>query len=201
MTRILEIGPGTVDGNSTVFPEALTVDSVARPEGGPQYNVNCFVAEWGQVQLPFGNNTFDLVFASHVLEHVPWYRVPSALEEVHRILKPGGEFEVYVPDFDYILECYVNGYTDDKWRVFNPTGDLMTWVNGRIFSYGQDATELKSNHRPIAQTHHKSVFNDAYLTSLLRGAGFNYVAELKARRNGKKHSIREVKLLAKKKKD
>lgn len=38
--------------------------------------------------LPFGDKTYDFVFASHVLEHIKEDR--TALAEIRRILRPGG---------------------------------------------------------------------------------------------------------------
>ncbi len=38
---------------------------------------------------------FDRVVAVHVLEHLP--NLPATLKEVHRVLKPGGEFCVVIP--------------------------------------------------------------------------------------------------------
>jgi predicted SAM-dependent methyltransferase len=45
--------------------------------------------------LPFGNETLDYVYASHVLEHIT--NVTRLIWEVHRVLKTGGIFEIYVP--------------------------------------------------------------------------------------------------------
>lgn len=188
MKCILEIGPGTMDAKSIVFPGADTVDAVV---GKPTAK-----SVWGQEPLSLRTESYDLVFASHVLEHVPWYRVDAALREVLRVLKPGGEFEVYVPDFAHIVRCYLDKRCGDTWRVFNPEGDWMTWVNGRIFTYGADAVELLSDVRPIPQTHHKTVFDAAYLEACLRKAGFSSVHMLRTRRNGKKHSIPEVGAIA-----
>lgn len=180
---VLEIGPGTIDGHSKVFPGAETIDLINRTHSK--------TATWGLTKLPHENKKFDLVYASHVLEHVQWYRIDAALAEVLRILKPGGEFEVYVPDFGYIVECYHQERCGDNWRVFNPDSDFMTWVNGRIFTYGEDATELLSAERPIKQTHHKTVFDQDYLIRKLMLAGFDVVMQ-KQRRNGRSHSIPEV---------
>ena len=47
------------------------------------------------LQLPFADNTFDKVICSEVLEHIPDFR--GALEEVERVLKPGGLFCASVP--------------------------------------------------------------------------------------------------------
>ena len=46
-------------------------------------------------ELPFSDNTFDLVICSEVLEHLHEY--VDALEEISRVLKPGGKFLASVP--------------------------------------------------------------------------------------------------------
>jgi len=38
--------------------------------------------------LPFDDNTFDVILCNHVLEHIPDDR--KAMEELYRVLKPGG---------------------------------------------------------------------------------------------------------------
>lgn len=45
--------------------------------------------------LPFNNHTYDFVFASHVLEHVPDDK--KAISEIRRILKPNGMAILPVP--------------------------------------------------------------------------------------------------------
>jgi SAM-dependent methyltransferase len=45
--------------------------------------------------LPFADSTYDIVYASHVLEHVP--DDGRALAEIHRILAPGGIAILPVP--------------------------------------------------------------------------------------------------------
>ena len=43
-------------------------------------------------QLPFGDGSFDLVYSWGVLHHTP--RLPAAIAEVRRVLRPGGEARV-----------------------------------------------------------------------------------------------------------
>jgi len=47
--------------------------------------------------LPIPNSSFDLVFANQVLEHVR--DLTPLLMDIHRILKPGGQFVAHVPYF------------------------------------------------------------------------------------------------------
>lgn len=45
--------------------------------------------------LPFNNNTFDVVLCNHVLEHIP--DDTTAMQELYRILKPGGWGILQIP--------------------------------------------------------------------------------------------------------
>jgi SAM-dependent methyltransferase len=50
-----------------------------------------------QTPLPFEDGEFELVRASHILEHV--HNLMPLMQEVRRILTPGGIFDVAVPMF------------------------------------------------------------------------------------------------------
>jgi SAM-dependent methyltransferase len=64
------------------------------------------------LDLPFGDNEFDVVFCNHVLEHVP--NDAQAMAELYRVMKPGGWGICQVP-LDYALEVtYENSSITDK---------------------------------------------------------------------------------------
>jgi len=46
---------------------------------------------------PFRDNTFDLIEAEHILEHLD--KPFQVMKELHRILKPGGKLLIKVPHF------------------------------------------------------------------------------------------------------
>ena len=53
------------------------------------------VWDLSKTPLPFDDNSFDLIIANHVLEHVPgWF---ECLQDLARIVKVGGTIEVWIP--------------------------------------------------------------------------------------------------------
>lgn len=56
------------------------------------------------VGLPYADDMFDIVVASHVLEHVMHPEI--GIRELHRVLKPGGLFVVGVPIYDPVLRIF-----------------------------------------------------------------------------------------------
>ena len=53
-----------------------------------------------------GDNTVELIYNCHVLEHFKRRDVDRVLREWHRILKPGGTLRTSVPDFAALSEVY-----------------------------------------------------------------------------------------------
>jgi len=73
----LELRPNMAEALQHEFPEIHTVVG------------DC------QDRLPFDDACLDRVIAIHVLEHLP--NLPAALDEIHRVLKPGGRLAVVIP--------------------------------------------------------------------------------------------------------
>lgn len=48
-----------------------------------------------QGRLEYPDGYFDRIIAIHVLEHLP--DLPKALSEIHRLLVPGGQFDIVIP--------------------------------------------------------------------------------------------------------
>lgn len=165
-TRRLEIGPG--DHRIPGFETLNIVD-------GPEVDYVCDAAE----PLRFVDGTFDLIYCSHILEHIPWYKTEKVLRDWTRVLKPGGTLEVWVPDGLKICQAFVdaeargeNYIDEDGWYYLNPSRDPCVWASGRIFTYG-DGTG-KTCH----PNWHRAIFSPRYLGDLLRRAGLHSVREM-----------------------
>lgn len=154
----IEIGPG----DTRIGDDWVTVNAVPS-------SITDHLCELGVDRLPFNDGVADIVYASHVLEHVPWHQTVEVLGEIHRIIRRGGTLEVWVPDFSYLVACYREGKCGDGWRYANPEGDPMVWLNGRVFTRGP------------APNWHRALFDERYLTQCLHRAGFKTVV----RNNGK----------------
>lgn len=164
--RQLEIGPGPqrIEGFETVnVVWAFGVDYVAD----------------ASKKLPFADGTFSLVYASHILEHIPWYQVDKAFAEWARIIKPDGMLEIWIPNGLLIAKTFVDAEEGkgcniglDGWYKYNDEKDPCIWANGRIYSYG-DGTGRKND-----PNWHLSIFSPRYLKSLFERHGFSDVEEL-----------------------
>ncbi|OGG02839.1 MAG: hypothetical protein A3F83_06595 [Candidatus Glassbacteria bacterium RIFCSPLOWO2_12_FULL_58_11] len=74
--------------------------------------------------LPFAGNSVDRVVASHVLEHVAG--LVRLVEEVHRILAPGGRFQIEVPYF-----AHPDSFRDPTHLRFFTWASLDYFIEGR----------------------------------------------------------------------
>ena len=56
--------------------------------------------------LPYEDNSVDLIYASHVIEYFNREEVKDVLNEWIRVLKPNGKLRLAVPDFEVIVGLY-----------------------------------------------------------------------------------------------
>ena len=71
--------------------------------------------------LPYADDSIAKVQAQDVLEHLPFEKVPFVLDEIYRVLKPGGTFRLSVPDYRSPVQKRRSIY-DARGRVI---GDLL----------------------------------------------------------------------------
>src|SRR5690242_7915504 len=71
--------------------------------------------------IPFPNNSFDVVYHSHLLEHFSRPEGARFLKECSRVLKPGGLLRIAVPDLERIARTYLHALEEavngsQEWR-------------------------------------------------------------------------------------
>src|SRR5215208_7835716 len=86
--RVLEIGGGSGYQASVLAAWECDVVSLDLPNRAPYLRQYYPVQHYDGANIPFADESFDLVFSSNVLEHVRC--LSSLLTEMHRVLKPTG---------------------------------------------------------------------------------------------------------------
>src|SRR3989338_10390538 len=90
---LVHIGCGEVDD-----PRFINVDALALPH----IHHVCNKLDLHQ----FSKNSIDLIYACHVLEHIPHRKLELVLRHWCEHLKDGGVLRISIPDFDRIIEIY-----------------------------------------------------------------------------------------------
>lgn len=59
--------------------------------------------------LPFENDSVDIAYSNHVIEHLTDEADRHLFKEVYRVLRQGGLFRIVTPDFEVYWKCYQQG--------------------------------------------------------------------------------------------
>lgn len=100
------------------------------------YTTGDLESPWADVKMdinamPFADNSFDVVFCNHVLEHIEDDR--HAMREILRVMKPGGWSILQVPQ-NYAME-----HTDEDFTVTDPRERERRFLqNDHYRLYGRD---------------------------------------------------------------
>ena len=101
-------------------------------------------------KLPFETETIEEVYCSHIIEHISFSKVTYLLEEIYRILAPGGKLFIIVPDLETICRRFLAG----------ENFQMLEWFFGNQYHEGE---------------YHKCGFNTLMLERLLNGLKFRSV--------------------------
>lgn len=80
--------------------------------------------------LPFANDSIEVFYCSHVIEHLPINAVQKLFKEFYRCLKPKGYFRITCPDIELLYNAYKRG-------------DLAIWPNPSPWNTCQSSLELR----------------------------------------------------------
>lgn len=96
--------------------------------------------------LPFGNNSVDIIYAKHALEHL--YKFDFVMDEIWRVLKPDGILEVIVPHW---ASCTAHSEFHTRFFIFNSFNSYDDNYNESFKQAGR--TKFKILERKFMYTH------------------------------------------------
>jgi predicted SAM-dependent methyltransferase len=111
--------------------------------------------------LPIQEDSVDVIYSEHFIEHVSLTACQAVLGECFRVLRPGGRIRISTPDLEAISRLYLDGRVGD-WADVNwmPTSPCRM---------------LNELHREWG---HTFIYDFAELSACLRQAGFIEIVRL-----------------------
>ncbi len=110
----------------------------------------------------FAENSFDVVYASHVMEHFDYRdEIAEVLREWSRVLAPGGMLNVSVPDLNTLAELFLLRESltiDDRWLI------MRMMFGGHVDQYD----------------YHQVGLNEEFLSLYLMRAGFTQIRRVES---------------------
>ena len=112
---------------------------------------------------PVATNSIDAIWSSHNIEHLHRHEVPIALSEFMRVLRPGAQLLLTLPDLQKVAELIANDGLEDE-AYMSPAGAITPL--DMIFGH---TPSLARGNQHMA---HKTGFTARTLGQLLIDAGF-----------------------------
>jgi SAM-dependent methyltransferase len=109
--------------------------------------------------LPFASDSFDYAVSIHALPELAYGELVPALEELRRVLRPGGTLRLGLPDLDRAVDAYRRG---DRDYFLIPDDDRAT-LGGKLVA------------QLVWYGYSRTVFVRAFVEELLLEAGFERV--------------------------
>lgn len=122
--------------------------------------------------LKIKRETCELVFASHVLEHLTTNDVRIALENIHSYLKPNGIFRGVIPD----LEKIINNYRSEKFDNNSKLDTACNFVKNTGLGGEQSRNNLRSRLiEAFSNSRHQWMYDWQSISGLLQQQGFKSI--------------------------
>jgi SAM-dependent methyltransferase len=142
--------------------------------------------------IPLPDESADVVYHSHVLEHIDREKVAAFQAEVRRVLKPGGVQRVVVPDLEILVRRYLASLEVARAAARNGSGapsahdasvcDLLEQGVRKEAAAARSLTGWKrrlytrifGDARSRGETH-QWMYDSENLTAILRDSGFREI--------------------------
>jgi SAM-dependent methyltransferase len=120
-------------------------------------------------RIPCPDGSVETVYSSHMIEHLDRREAQAFLQEVRRILQPGGILRLAIPDLARIVEKYLD------------TGDADEFVaSTNMVRPRPTGAAQRMRSALIGPRNHLWMYDGRSLSKLLRDAGFTDVVVLSA---------------------
>jgi len=110
-SKLLDIGCGRGEFLKGFIDSGLKGYGVDRSQSAKKYcpEAELFIADLEKEKLPFPDNYFDVVYSKSVIEH--FYYPEKLVEEIYRVLKPGGMVITMCPAWEFNYRIYFEDFT------------------------------------------------------------------------------------------
>ena len=114
--------------------------------------------------FPLANDTFDVVFSEHMIEHVSYDDGSRVLAECFRVLKPGHFIRITTPDLKFLIALYAAEKTDLQKRY-------IKWASDAFLDSRHDVETFVINNF-FYKFVHRFIYDEAALRRSMMDAGF-----------------------------
>ena len=117
-------------------------------------------------EFPFKDNSADIIYSSHMLEHLSRHSASHFIKECHRVLKKGGILRIVVPDIKKLSDAYLIDKDSDKFLEDSLLAcPSITTLKEKIYFLF------------IGFRHHQWMYDFTSLKRLIANHGFNNIVE------------------------
>jgi SAM-dependent methyltransferase len=164
--KVLSVGSGPVGADARLQANFPASDgwSILRADIDPAVAPDVLASVTDLSCVPEGS--FEVAWCSHVLEHLFIHETGTAASELLRILKPGGELFVFVPDLEAAARAVAEGGLMAPLYV-SPAGPITP--HDVLFGHGK---AVAAGRTAMA---HRTGFTPHSLGDCLHAAGFDPV--------------------------
>jgi len=109
-------------------------------------------------KIPLTDNSIDIVFSSHFLEHLTKTKGEQFLNDIYRIMKPGGLVRILVPDLDLAIQKFNQGKINETLDLFFYTSEEADFSAHKYnYTFGSLKTKLEDIgfKNVVRQSHQK----------------------------------------------
>lgn len=127
--------------------------------------------------FPIPNNSFDYIFSEHLFEHLTYEQAENMLKESYRILKENGIIRIATPNFEFLLDLYLNPQKD---------------INKAYIEFDAKRSNLPANpiyaiNRFHTSWGHQIIYDPHTLENLLREHGFRNICQCEVGKSKNQH--------------